>query len=219
MANLPATTRDRYSALSRPEPSDPVTAIQRKSDAISYEEVGAAWYFSARTAILLEQHLRHIGATREIPENDEARRLFYRDFLTQLVVNNRRFPDDLPINAVLHAFFQAVLNGSAPIQGHNLKTHMDAFGIWWPVAAPKVRAELEAATNPPPQLQAETPLTPEQELHRVREQMRIIDDLERIPDERNPKKTFTVNQGVGGFMANTRAKLQERERQLMREVG
>lgn len=177
-----------------------------------------AWYFSARTAILLEQHLRHIGAVREIPDNAEARRLYFRDFLTQLVVNNRRFPDDLPINAVLHAFFQAVLNGSAPIQGHNLKTHMDAFGIWWTVAAAKVRAELELAENPPKQLPQEVPLTPAQELERVRDQMRIIDELERIPDERNSRRTDNVRP-VGGFLESTRRKLQQREQELLREVG
>lgn len=89
--------------------------------------------------MVIYNHFNSIGADNQLlvmddsdPNRKSKNHITFHKWFQTLVVNNNRFPYDLPVNFVLKKFFDAILQPSSgvEIKGYNLLTHIQAFGTF-----------------------------------------------------------------------------------------
>lgn len=89
-------------------------------------------------------HIHSIGADKQLlSEKKERNQMLFNKWFQTLVVQNSRFPTDIPVEFVLEEFFDAILQQKVEVKGFNLLAHMSAFheylddyehelrGKWW----------------------------------------------------------------------------------------
>lgn len=76
-------------------------------------------------------HFHSIGADNQVlTDSKKQNQMILQKWFQTLVMQNRRFPHDLPIDYVLREFFDAILQKQVELKGFNLLAHMTAFHEW-----------------------------------------------------------------------------------------
>lgn len=98
---------------------------------------------------IVYDHIHSIGAENNIlSDNDKRTNMVLHKWFQTLVVNNSRFPFDIPVNFVLNEFFESILHQRTKLKGHNLNAHMQAFHEWMEREEQKLRQKYWNVTNP-----------------------------------------------------------------------
>ena len=104
---------------------------------------------SHRQMLCIVNHLHSIGADRDVlSSSKESNRQILHKWYQTLVINNPRFPRDLPIAFVLDEFSLAILQQKVELRGHNLHAHMRAFFAWMDSYEHSLREKHWHRTNP-----------------------------------------------------------------------
>lgn len=129
--------------------SETPRTISKKEEAVGHVHLIEA---KRSQMMVVYNHLHTIGADKQIlsEDKDRNRQLLTKWFQT-LVIQNQRFPMDIPVVFVLDEFFRAILQQKVALKGFNLLAHMQAFwewldgyehelrGRWWVRQHPKAR--------------------------------------------------------------------------------
>lgn len=84
--------------------------------------------------------LMKIGATGELPQENDLRISFLNDFWNTLYLKNNYCPEDIPFNIIISEFTTALVQGAADRKGNNQAAICQAFNEW--ISREKVRHRL-----------------------------------------------------------------------------
>lgn len=133
-------------------------------------------------------HLHSIGADNSVlSEDDDTNRKILYKWFNVLVLNNGRFPADLPIVFVLDELFNAILQQKVDLKGHNLHAHMQAFHSWIDRYEHGLRSKHWAKMNPnhrPKAIPAKGSFTEEQKQASAEE---VSDSIKKMYGENVPE--------------------------------
>jgi hypothetical protein len=118
-----------------------------------------------RQFLTIYNHIHSIGADDHVlvGKNKEKNRMILQKWFQTLVIQNQRFPTDIPVDFVLQEFFNAILQKRVELKGFNLLAHMTAFhnwldscenelkGKWWRKQNPNQRPKEIAARSEDPE--------------------------------------------------------------------
>lgn len=83
---------------------------------------------------VLSQYMKHIGADKNVlssdpdeDRRDKRNRMIYMEWFQALVIQNQRFPRNIPVKFVLAHFARKVVQNDVQIKGFNLREQVRAF--------------------------------------------------------------------------------------------
>lgn len=120
-SNISAEVKKSLEAMQYETPKN----IEKKADALGVRELIEA---SHPQMLSIYTHFSAIGADSQLLTNKkEYNRAILQKWYQTLVIQNKRFPMDLPIVFVLDEFFNAILQRQVDLKGYNLLAHITAF--------------------------------------------------------------------------------------------